>query len=111
MLSAATAEPEVIRVEVRPGASASAADTLEAHIAARRELERAMDQGGALPPNPDVLLPVTRTVTARAPMLFWHKPYDVELEDFATGWIDRTSVKDVRSLVERCWHLAWSRMT
>jgi hypothetical protein len=108
MLSAAAAEPEVIRVEVRPGAAMSAADTLEQHIAARRELERAMDQGGALPRNPDVLLPVTRTITGRAPMLFWHKPYDVELEDFATGWIDRTSVKDVRSLVERCWHLAWS---
>jgi hypothetical protein len=109
MLRAAAAEPDIIRVEVRGGAARPPADVLKDHLAARRELERVLEHGGALPPNPDVLLPVTRTVTSRAALLFWSKPFDIEIEDFSTGWSDKQTVPDVVAAVRRCWHLAWSR--
>jgi ATP-dependent Clp protease ATP-binding subunit ClpA/ATP-dependent Clp protease ATP-binding subunit ClpC len=109
MLRAAAAEPDIIRVEVRAGAAKPPDEVLREHLAARRELERVLEAGGALPPNPDVLLPVTRTVTSRAALLFWSKPFEVEIEDFSTGWSDKQTVPDVPSAVRRCWHLAWSR--
>jgi hypothetical protein len=107
MLRAAAAEPDVVRVDVRP-CTGSAADALRTHIAARRELERVLDAGGALPPNPDVLLPVTRTINYRAPIRVGD-PCHVELEDFSTGWLDRGTVRDIPHAVRRVWHLAWSR--
>jgi ATP-dependent Clp protease ATP-binding subunit ClpC len=106
MLRASAAEPDIVRVELKPGASAIKA--LEAHLAARRELERVLDAGGALPPNPDVLLPVTRTISYRPP-LRPGEPCHVELEDFSTGWLDRGAVKDIPHAVRRAWHLGWSR--
>ena len=109
MLRAAAAEPDIVRVEIRGGAQRPPADVLKYHIDARRELDRVLEHGGSLPPNPDVLLPVTRTVTSRAALLFWSKPFEIEIEDFATGWSDKQTVPDVVSAVRRCWHLAWSR--
>ncbi len=109
MLSAAGAEPDIVRVEVRSGGAVPATEVLKQHVAARRAVERALEEGGALPPNPDALLPVTRTITARSPLFFWPKPFDIDLEDFSTGWADRTTVKDVATAVRRCWHLGWSR--
>ncbi|HEU4615309.1 MAG TPA: AAA family ATPase, partial [Kofleriaceae bacterium] len=111
MLRAAAAEPDIIRVEVRGGASKPAEQVLREHLAARRELDRVLEAGGALPPNPDVLLPVTRTVTSRAALLFWSKPFEIEIEDFATGWSDRQTLPDVPAAIRRCWHLAWSRQS
>jgi hypothetical protein len=110
MVRGAAAEPDVVRVEVRPGAARAPADVLRAHVATRRELERVLDAGGALPPNPDVLLPVTRTIAYHAPLFVWPRPSLVELEDFATGWVDRVVVKDLAHAVQRAWHLAWSRV-
>ena len=107
MLRASAAEPDIVRVELR-GGGASAVDTLRTHLAARRELERVLEAGGALPPNPDVLLPVTRTINYRAP-LRPGEAFHVEIEDFATGWLDRGLVRDVPTAVRRAWHLAWSR--
>jgi hypothetical protein len=107
LVRAAAAEPDVVRVEVRAGASPPA-EALRAHLAARRELERVLDAGGALPPNPDVLLPVTRTLHYRPPLRLG-EPWYVELEDFATGWLDRGAVRDLSHAVRRAWHLAWSR--
>jgi ATP-dependent Clp protease ATP-binding subunit ClpA/ATP-dependent Clp protease ATP-binding subunit ClpC len=109
MLRAAAAEPDIVRVEVRGGAHKPPMDVLKAHLAARRELDRVLEHGGALPPNPDVLLPVTRTVTSRAALLFWSKPFEIEIEDFATGWSDRQTMPDIVSAIRRTWHLAWSR--
>ena len=68
MIRAAAAEPDVVRVEVRPGARKSPAERAEGTPRARRELDRVLEHGGALPPNPDVLLPVTRTLTYRPPL-------------------------------------------
>ncbi len=107
MVRAATAEPDVIRVEVRPGARPPG-DVLREHLAKRRELERVLEVGGPLPPNPDVLLPVTRTIAYRAPLRHGDL-YNVEVEDFATGWIDRGNVKDIPHAVRRAWQLSWSR--
>jgi ATP-dependent Clp protease ATP-binding subunit ClpA/ATP-dependent Clp protease ATP-binding subunit ClpC len=109
LLRAAAAEPDVVRVEIRAGAARSPREVLVAHLAARRDLERVLDEGGALPPNPDTLLPVTRTITSRAPLWWSQRPFEIELEDFSTGWIDRGLRKDVPSQVRRAWHLAWSR--
>jgi ATP-dependent Clp protease ATP-binding subunit ClpC len=109
MLRASAAEPDIVRVELRGGVPAEGATgLLKRHLAARRELERVLEHGGALPPNPDALLPVTRTINYRAPL----RPGDtfqIELEDFATGWVDRGNVKDIPHAVRRAWHLAWSR--
>ncbi len=109
MLRAAAAEPDIVRVEIRGGAAKPPKEVLEAHLAARKELDHVLEHGGALPPNPDVLLPVTRTVTSRAALLFWAKPFEIEIEDFSTGWSDKQTVPDVVTAVRRCWHLAWSR--
>ena len=109
MLRAAAAEPDIVRVEVRAGAPKGPEDVLREHIAARRELDRVLEAGGALPPNPDVLLPVTRTVTSRAALLFWSKPFEIEVEDFSTGWSDKQTVANVPEAIRRCWHLAWSK--
>ena len=108
MIRAAAAEPDVVRVELRPGAASRAGDVLRAHAAQRRELDRVLEEGGALPPNPDVLLPVTRTLTYRPPLRAG-EPYHVELEDFATGWVDRGTARSPAAAVRRAWHLAWSR--
>ena len=108
MLRSAAAEPDIVRCEVRSGAPRAAADALRAHLTARRELDRVLEAGGALPPNPDVLLPVTRTITYRAP-LRPGESYAIEVENFATGWLDRGTAKDIPSAVRRAWHLAWSR--
>ncbi|MDX2089946.1 MAG: AAA family ATPase [Kofleriaceae bacterium] len=109
MVRAAAAEPDVIRVEVRAGANHKPDEVLRAHLAARAELERVLEHGGAMPPNPDVLLPVTRTLTYRPP-LRPGEPYGVELEDFGTGWVDRGTARDLPSAIRRAWHLAWSRL-
>jgi hypothetical protein len=107
MIRAAAAEPDVVRVEIRPGATKPDA-VLRAHAAARRELERVLERGGALPPNPDVLLPVTRTLTYRPP-LRPGESFGVEIEDFSTGWVDRGTARDLTAAIRRAWHLAWSR--
>ncbi|MFN0249101.1 MAG: AAA family ATPase [Kofleriaceae bacterium] len=108
MVRAAAAEPDVVRVELRSGIRGSAEDVLREHAARRSELERVLEQGGPLPPNPDALLPVTRTVTYRAPLRVGES-YNVELEDFATGWVDRGNHRSLAAAIRRAWHLAWSR--
>jgi hypothetical protein len=109
MLRASAAEPDIVRVELRGGMHAGGAvGTLEAHLAARKQLEQVLETGGALPPNPDVLLPVTRTINYRAPLRAGDTFY-IELEDFGTGWVDRGHLKDIPHAVRRAWHLAWSR--
>ena len=109
MIRAAAAEPDVVRVELRPGARQKPEAVLRAHAAGRALLERVLEQGGPLPPNPDVLLPVTRTLTYRTP-LRPGEPYGVEIEDFATGWVDRGTARDLTLAIRRAWHLAWSRV-
>jgi len=108
MIRAASAEPDVIRVEVKSGAPAKAAVVLRTHLDGRAELERVLEHGGALPPNPDVLLPVTRTLTYRPP-LRPGESFGVEIEDFATGWVDRGTARDLELAIRRAWYLAWSR--
>ena len=105
----AAAEPDMVRVHVQPGAPRSAADALRAHLAARHELERVLEAGGALPPNPDVLLPVTRSIVVRPPLRAG-EPFGVEIEDFSTGWVDKGLYRDVPTALRRAWHLAWSRV-
>ncbi len=107
MVRAAAAEPDIVRVEVRSGAPLSPAEALRAHHGGRAELERVLEHGGALPPNPDVLLPVTRTITYRPPPRPGES-YRVEIEDFGTGWLDRGTARDLTSAIRRAWHLAWS---
>ncbi len=108
MIRAAAAEPDIVRVEIRRGAPAKPPVILKAHLAGRTELERVLEQGGALPPNPDVLLPVARTITYRPPPRPGES-YHVEIEDFGTGWVDRGSARDLGIAIRRAWHLAWSR--
>jgi hypothetical protein len=107
MIRATAAEPDVVRVELRP-CTASAADVLRAHLAARRELERVLEAGGPLPPNPDALLPVTRTLTYQPPLRH-SESYRIELEDFSTGWVDRGTARELVLAIRRAWHLGWSR--
>jgi ATP-dependent Clp protease ATP-binding subunit ClpC len=108
MIRAAASEPDIVRVEVRAGAPAKPPVILQATLAGREELERVLEQGGALPPNPDMLLPVARTITYRPPPRPGES-YHVEIEDFGTGWVDRGSARDLGIAIRRAWHLAWSR--
>ena len=112
LLRAAAAEPDVVRVE-SPRRRRAAARGRAAEITSppRRELERVLEVGGALPPNPDVLLPVTRTITYRAPRCGGRSDlFQVDLEDFATGWVDRRNgPRRPGRACARAWHLAWSR--
>jgi ATP-dependent Clp protease ATP-binding subunit ClpC len=108
VIRATAAEPDMIRVELRPGAATPALEVLRAHLDGRKELERVLEVGGALPPNPDALLPVTRILTWRRPLRTGDN-IGVELEDFSTGWVDHCSVRDVPVAIRRAWHLAWSR--
>jgi hypothetical protein len=108
VIRATAAEPDMVRVELRPGAATPALEVMRAHLDGRRELERVLEVGGALPPNPDALLPVTRILTWRPPLRTGDN-IGVELEDFSTGWVDRCSVRDVPAAIRRAWHLAWSR--
>ena len=108
MIRATAAEPDVVRVELRPGAGTPPGDVLRAHLAGRRELDRVLEVGGALPANPDQLLPVTRTLTYRPPL----RPgdsYGVEIEDFSTGWVDRGTARDLGAAIRRAWYLGWSK--
>jgi hypothetical protein len=107
MVRSATAEPDVVRVEIQPGGKPADA-VLRDHLARRHAFDRVLEHGGELPVNPDVLLPVTRTINYRA-ALRSGEAYHVEIEDFATGWVDRGLVKDIPAAVRRAWHLAWSR--
>ncbi len=108
MIRASAAEPDVIRVDVRPGAQDPVL-VLTAHHAARVELERVLEHGGKLPANPDVLLPVTRTLTYRPPLRAGES-FGVEIEDFATGWVDRGTFRDLGLAIRRAWQLGWSRL-
>ena len=110
MIRASAAEPDVIRVDVRRGIAAPPMAVLKAHVAARVELERVLEAGGKLPPNPDVLLPVTRTLTYRPPLRAGES-FGVEIEDFATGWVDRGTFKDLALAIRRAWQLGWSRQS
>jgi len=69
-----------------------------------------LEAGGKLPPNPDVLLPVTRTLTYRPPLRAGES-FGVEIEDFATGWVDRGTFKDLALAIRRAWQLGWSRQS
>ncbi|MCX5745001.1 MAG: hypothetical protein NT062_21140 [Proteobacteria bacterium] len=95
-------------MEVRSGIARAPLDVLRDHAAARKELERVLEAGGPLPPNPDVLLPVTRTLTYRPPLRIGES-FGVEIEDFATGWVDRGTARDLDVEIRRAWHLGWSR--
>jgi hypothetical protein len=108
LIRAATAEPDVVRVEVSAGAVGPPADVLRDHIAARKELDRVLEAGGALPRNPDSLLPVTRTIAYQTPP-WTGAPVPIEVEDFATSWVDRGK-RDITTAMRRLWHVAWSRV-
>jgi ATP-dependent Clp protease ATP-binding subunit ClpA/ATP-dependent Clp protease ATP-binding subunit ClpC len=100
-------EPEIVRVAVSSGARAPRA-TLEAHRAAAREFERALDAGGPIPHNPEALLPVARAMSYAEPRRLG-EPYEVELEDFTTGWSAKLEVPNLVEAVQACWRLRWSR--
>ena len=109
MIRATATEPDVVRVELRRGASTPPGDVLRAHAAGRKELDRVLEVGGALPPNPDALLPVTRTLTYRPPLRSGDS-YGVEIEDFSTGWVDRGTARDLTAAIRRAWYLGWSKV-
>ncbi len=112
MIRSQAAEPDVVRVEVRPGvmeSSTPALATLAAQLAGRAALERTLEVGGPLPPNPDKILPVTRTLSYRPPLRVG-EAYGVEIEDFSTGWVDRGTARDLATAIRRAWHLGWRRV-
>jgi ATP-dependent Clp protease ATP-binding subunit ClpA/ATP-dependent Clp protease ATP-binding subunit ClpC len=106
VLQSLAGEPDLIRVEVRAGAADPAA-VLRDHLAARAAFEAAALAGRALPPNPDHLLPVVRTLAYRAP-LRPGQPYHVELEDYRTGWVATVDMPSIDAVIRRAMELAWS---
>ncbi len=100
-------EPEIVRVAVTPGARPPR-QALEAHLAAARAFERALDAGGPMPPNPEHLLPVVRALTYKEP-LRPGEAYQATLEDFTTGWSTPMAVPTLVDAIVSAWHVRWSR--
>ena len=63
--------------------------------------------GAEVPPNPEHLLPVVRTVAWRAPLRVGES-WRVELEDFVTGWSPTLEVSSVEQALRFAWWLRWS---
>ena len=101
-----TGEPDLLRIEVRPGGADPDA-VLAAHLAARAAFDAAALAGHALPPNPDRLLPVARVLSYRSP-LRPGESFRVELEDFTTGWVATVDMASVAAVVMRAMELRWS---
>jgi ATP-dependent Clp protease ATP-binding subunit ClpA/ATP-dependent Clp protease ATP-binding subunit ClpC len=100
-------EPEIVRVAVTAGARPPRT-TLEAHQAAARAFEQALDAGGPMPHNPEALLPVARAMSYAEPRRLG-EPYEVEVEDFTTGWSAKLEVANLVEAVQACWRMRWSR--
>jgi hypothetical protein len=103
-------EPEIVRVEILPGARDPRQQVL-AHQRALAAFDDAVDRGGAgeLPPNPESLLPVVRNVGWSAPLRVGES-WKVDLEDFVTGWSPSLEVPSVRRAIEIAWWLRWSAL-
>jgi hypothetical protein len=101
-----TGEPDLIRIEVRPG-GADADRVLADHLAARDDFDAAARAGKPLPANPDRLLPVVRALSYRSP-LRPGESFRVELEDFTTGWVATVDMASIAAVVMRAMELRWS---
>ena len=101
-----TDEPEVYRVEVRPG-PAELPVLLREHAAALAAFEEAQAEGVAGPPNPERLLPAVRTLTTVAGA----RPGDAfvaDVEDFVLGWSTRLTGASLADVVRALWRVRWS---
>ncbi|MBK9032458.1 MAG: AAA family ATPase [Myxococcales bacterium] len=101
-----TDEPEVYRVEVRPGAH-ELVPLLRAHAAALAAFEEAQAAGVAGPPNPEALLPAVRTLTYAAGA----RPgeaFVADVEDFVLGLATRVTAPSLAEVVRALWHVRWS---
>jgi hypothetical protein len=99
-------EPEIVRVEVTRGAADPKAVVL-AHAKALAAFDAAVDSGGELPPNPERILPVVRTLGWRAPLRAG-EAFHVDLEDFSTGWSTALDVSTLDDAIRMAWWLRWS---
>jgi ATP-dependent Clp protease ATP-binding subunit ClpC len=105
-------EPEILRVEITPGARDPRQLVIE-HGRKLTAFEDAVDRGVAgaeVPPNPEHLLPVVRTVAWRAPLRVGES-WRVELEDFGTGWSPTLEVSSVEQALRFAWWLRWSEQS
>ena len=99
-------EPEIVRVELLPGAVEPRAAVLE-HGRRLAAFEAAVEHGADLPDNPERLLPVVRTVGWRAPLRVGES-WRVDLEDLVTGWSPTLDVPTVEDAVRAAWWMRWS---
>ncbi len=99
-------EPEIVRVEVTAGARDPRAAVVE-HQRALQAFEAAVDRGGALPLNPESLLPVVRRLGYRPPLRAG-EPWQVEVEDFVTGWSAALDLRGPAVALELARWLRWS---
>jgi len=102
------AEPEIIRIQVTPGAPRAPEQVVADHQRRVAAFEAALERGSELPPNPEALLPVVRTVGYRLPMRPG-EPWHVELEDFVTGWTARLETRGLGPAIAQAWWLRWSQ--
>ncbi|HUH05441.1 MAG TPA: AAA family ATPase [Kofleriaceae bacterium] len=91
-----SSEPEIVRVDVSPGAGAIAPRSrLDEHQRGVREFEAALERGAEpLPPNPQALTPAVRALSFRPP-LRQGEVFPVEVEDFRLGFAARLDVTGV----------------
>ncbi len=101
-----TDEPEVYRVEVRPG-DQPLAPLLRAHAEALAAFEAAQAAGVAGPPNPEALLPAVRTLAA-APGQRPGEAFVADVEDFVIGLATRQHAASLAEVVRALWHVRWS---
>jgi len=101
-----TDEPEVYRVEVRPG-DQPLAPLLRAHAEALAAFEAAQAAGVAGPANPEALLPAVRTL-ATAPGQRPGEAFIADVEDFVIGLATRLRGASLAEVVRALWHIRWS---
>jgi ATP-dependent Clp protease ATP-binding subunit ClpC len=100
-------EPEIVRVDLRPGAvdvRAAATD----HRDALAAYDVAVAAGGPAPNNPEPLLPVVRAISYTPPRRVGD-PVIAEVEDFVTGFVARVTAPTLYEVIRHCWHVRWSR--
>jgi ATP-dependent Clp protease ATP-binding subunit ClpC len=101
--------PELCKVRVRPAAAAAAPrDLLEAHAAAVRAWQRGLEEGGALPENPEAPEPVVRSYRFE-PAGRTGAQVPVEIEDHLVGWAGTLRGRGLADALPPLWRLRMSR--
>jgi len=100
--------PEIVRVSVAPATPGrTPEDVVREHIEAMEAFEAALERGGALPKNPEELLPVVRRMKFELPEDVGQH-FMVDVEDFPLCYATRRRVRGLGEAFRVIWMLRMS---